>query len=198
MIIPCIRQNAAKCNFAYIDNSNLFIEGSRIEAVHRNLPNAPDIPSALRNRVVAFGWNLNYRALYEFACGERSQVGVARIFASSPTNPAFWDHLKIIGYEPHVFGRSAARKEKKVDGALVAHMIRDAFSGAIRPGKDEITLVAGDSDYVPAVELLRQAGQVVHVIFWEHASKELRGVASKFIALDPYHSILTRLPEHRD
>jgi len=57
---------------------------------------------------------------------------------------------------------------------------------------DEITLVAGDSDYVPAIEKLKKRGIPVHVVFWGHAARELNDVATKFINMDQYLDHLNR------
>ncbi len=49
-------------------------------------------------------------------------------------------------------------------------------------------LVAGDGDFVPAVRQIVEDGYKVEVVFWNHASKELkelRGLA-KFISLDEH------------
>jgi uncharacterized LabA/DUF88 family protein len=54
------------------------------------------------------------------------------------------------------------------------------------PKADEITLVAGDADYVPVIEKIRKRNITFHVVFWAHAARELREAASKFVALDPY------------
>jgi uncharacterized LabA/DUF88 family protein len=56
----------------------------------------------------------------------------------------------------------------------------------MQPGTDEITLVAGDADYVPTAERVRKRGIEFHVVFWDHAARELKDVASKFISLNPY------------
>jgi len=47
-------------------------------------------------------------------------------------------------------------------------------------------LVAGDADYVPTINELKVDGYKVEVVFWNHAARELREVASKFISLDQY------------
>jgi hypothetical protein len=54
-------------------------------------------------------------------------------------------------------------------------------------------LVAGDSDYVPTIKELRQDGFTVEVVFWNHASRELKEVASKFIGLDSFLETLRLL-----
>jgi uncharacterized LabA/DUF88 family protein len=67
----------------------------------------------------------------------------------------------------------------------VTDIVADSYE-LMKPGEDEITLVAGDADYVPAIEKLRGRGFEFQVVFWDHASKELREAASKFISLNPY------------
>ena len=60
------------------------------------------------------------------------------------------------------------------------------MESSIRPnrrGVDEITLVAGDKDYVTVVEDLVANGHVFDVVFWNHAARELKEGASKFIPL---------------
>jgi len=62
--------------------------------------------------------------------------------------------------------------------------MRDSFQ-RIKPG-DTVTLVAGDSDYVPVAEDLTARGLGFDVVFWNHAARELKDVATKFVSLDPY------------
>lgn len=64
-------------------------------------------------------------------------------------------------------------------------MMEDSYE-LVDPNKDEMTLVAGDADYVPAIEKLKKRKIQVHIVFWNHAAKDLRDAAAKFIALDPY------------
>lgn len=70
-------------------------------------------------------------------------------------------------------------------------MITDSFE-ILKIGEEEITLVAGDSDYVPAIEKLRKRNIPVHVVFWNHAAKELKEAATKFFSLDQYLNHLCR------
>lgn len=76
-------------------------------------------------------------------------------------------------------------QEKKIDTDVVATMMEDSYE-LVDPNKDEMTLVAGDADYVPAIEKLKKRKIQVHIVFWNHAAKDLRDAAAKFIALDPY------------
>jgi uncharacterized LabA/DUF88 family protein len=69
-------------------------------------------------------------------------------------------------------------------------MIRDSFTTA-NIYEDILTLVAGDSDYAPAVKQLRANGFVVDVVFWKHASRQLKKACSNFIPLDEHLDILS-------
>jgi uncharacterized LabA/DUF88 family protein len=68
-------------------------------------------------------------------------------------------------------------------------MLTDAVE-RMDAAKDEITLVAGDTDYVPTIQALRRRGFTINVVFWGHASRELRDAATKFIPLDGYLNFL--------
>ncbi|MGH9970519.1 MAG: NYN domain-containing protein [Pyrinomonadaceae bacterium] len=89
------------------------------------------------------------------------------------------------GFEVVVHDRNVANKEKKVDANIVTDIVADSYE-LMTPGEDEITLVAGDADYVPMIEKLRARGFTFHVVFWDHASRELKDAASKFISLNPF------------
>ena len=73
----------------------------------------------------------------------------------------------------------------------MATMIEDSYE-ILEIGKDEVTLVSGDADYLPAIEKLKKRGIPVHVVFWNHASRDLKEVATKFVNLDPFLEHLSR------
>jgi hypothetical protein len=54
------------------------------------------------------------------------------------------------------------------------------------PSRDEITLVAGDADYVPTIQRLRGRSFRFDVCFWDHAAREIKEAASHFVSLNPY------------
>lgn len=64
-------------------------------------------------------------------------------------------------------------------------MMEDSYE-LLKIGEDEMTLVSGDSDYVPAIEKLKTARHPMHVVFWGHAARELKEAAAKFVNLDQY------------
>lgn len=173
-------------NFTYVDNSNVYIEGCRVSAVINQLPGAATLVDAMNNGVVDRTWHLDYGQLHSFACGNPAQIGCANLWGSPPPGDSFWQMVARHGFRVTRYRRSAAGKEKKVDVAIAHQMTKDAYSGNVRAGEDEITLVAGDKDFVPVVEDLAANGFTVHVVFWDHAAQELRGAATKFISLNPF------------
>ncbi|HEY0428555.1 MAG TPA: NYN domain-containing protein [Pyrinomonadaceae bacterium] len=171
--------------FIYVDNSNIFIEGKRIAAVRQGL--AKNASHANKNDIVDHTFRLDFGELYDFVADHNPEkVAQALLFGSSPPeSDKVWEIAERVGFEAVVVSRNSANQEKKVDMGIVAAMVRDAYTRADRK-KDTITLVAGDSDYVPAVELLTDDGFRVEVVFWSSASNELKSVCSRFIELDRY------------
>lgn len=179
-------------NFVYVDNSNVFIEGSRLSAVAKGLPGAGTLVEAMTNHVVDHDWKLDYGALHQFACGDPSEIGAAHLWGSPPPGDSFWAMVERFGFEVVKFDRSVAGKEKKVDVAIAHRITKDAYSGRVRKGIDEITLVSGDKDFVPVVEDLVAGGFTVDVVFWNHGAAELKAAATRFVNLDPHLDTLTR------
>lgn len=54
----------------------------------------------------------------------------------------------------------------------------------------EMTLVAGNKDYIPAIEKLVGRKIPILVIFWGHAARELRESCTKFVSLNPYLDLI--------
>lgn len=171
-------------DWVYVDNSNVFIEGKRVSAVKLGL--APSIWDAIEYRILDNDYRMSFGKLYEFVAGNnRAETARAMLFGSRPpANDAIWDIAKKAGWEVIVHDRNFNNKEKKIDTGITAALTRDAYKNA-QPG-DVFTIVSGDTDYVPAVEQLREDGFQVDVVFWEHAGKELREIASNFIPLNPH------------
>ena len=171
-------------DWIYVDNSNVFIEGKRVSAVRQGI--VPNIYDAFEYRVLDNDYRMSFGNLYQFVAGNnRADTARAMLFGSRPPeNDAIWDIAKRAGWEVITHDRNFANKEKKIDTGIVTAMMRDAYRNA-KPG-DIFTIVSGDNDYVPTVEQLRADGFQVDVVFWEHAGKELREVATNFIPLDPH------------
>lgn len=174
-------------HYIYVDNSNLFIEGQRVSAVKQG--HSPNIFDAMNKGILDFGWNLDYGHLYEIVCGSPDEVAAARLWGSPPPGDSFWEMVKRKGFDVKIYEKNFAGKEKKVDTAIAYHMAKDAYT-IVEKNKAELTLVAGDKDYTPAVEDLVREGFQVGVAFWGHAAKELRDAATGFFNLDQYVDIV--------
>jgi len=179
-------------NFTYVDNSNVFIEGCRVSAVQKKMLGAGTIIEAMNGRVVDMSWRLDYGRLHEFACGDPSNIGGVNLWGSPPPGDSFWKMVERYGFKTTKFDRNFAGKEKKVDVAIAHRMTKDAYSGVVKRGEDEMTLVAGDTDYVPVLQDLKAEGFVVHLVFWNHAGRQIKEAASKFVSLDPYFHLLSQ------
>lgn len=177
-------------NLLYVDNSNVWIEGMHVAAYAAGM--VPDVWTAVQNNICDYNWKLDFGKLFRFAGGEKAEVKRACLFGSRPPkNDSLWEAARRQGFEPIVYDRNVVNEEKKIDTDLVATMITDSFE-LLTAGRDEITLVSGDSDYVPAIEKLYKRNIPVHVVFWNHASRELKAAATKFVSLDGYLEFLRR------
>lgn len=65
--------------YTYVDNSNLYIEGSRVSAVKKGM--AKNIVEAMKNGIVDHGWMLDYGKLYKYVSGQDT---VAKLWGSPP------------------------------------------------------------------------------------------------------------------
>lgn len=168
----------------YVDNSNIFIEGKRVKAVQSGM--AMNIYDAMNNRILDNSYKIDFGRLHYYIAGnDESKIKRCMLFGSRPPpNDTLWEMAKKAGFEVIVEDRNVANKEKKVDTGIVSAMVRDAYTIADRE-KDTVTLVAGDADFVPSVRQLAEDGFQVEVVFWSHASSELKACATKFIDLDP-------------
>jgi uncharacterized LabA/DUF88 family protein len=177
-------------NLLYVDNSNVWIEGLHVAAAENGL--APDIWTAVQHKICDYSWKLDFGKLFSFAGGDRPDVKRAALFGSRPPkNDSLWLSAERNGFEVIVYDRNVANHEKKIDTDIVATMIEDSYE-ILTMGQDEMTLVAGDADYVPAICKLVKRGIPVHVVFWKHAAREIKDAATKFIELNPYLSLLSR------
>lgn len=176
---------AEMADYIYVDNSNLYIEGRRVAAVQSGA--APNIVTAMNDGILDHGYTISFGKLHEFLTGndlERIQR-VAMFGSRPPPNDGIWRFAERAGFELHLEDRNVANREKKIDTGLATLMTKDAYKRG-DPRQDLFVLVAGDGDYVPTVNELREDGYTVEVVFWGHASSELRDAADKFISLDQH------------
>jgi uncharacterized LabA/DUF88 family protein len=172
-------------DYIYVDNSNLYIEGRRASAVAQGL--AANIRDAMEYGILDHGYTISFGKLHQFVCGtDKHSIRRAALFGSRPPpNDGIWNYAKSAGFELHLEDRNVKNKEKKIDTGIATLLTKDAYKFG-NPKEDTFVLVAGDGDYVPTINELKADGYRVEVVFWDHASRELREAASKFIGLNQY------------
>ncbi|MBE9234554.1 NYN domain-containing protein [Anabaena aphanizomenioides LEGE 00250] len=170
-------------NFVYIDNSNVFIEGKRVSAVRKGL--VSNIYDAMNRKIIDNSYRLDFGKLHSVTAGsDPTKIKRAVLFGSRPPiNDSLWVIAEKAGFETIIVDRNSANKEKKVDTGIVTEMLRDAYT-KMNKVDDVITLVAGDGDFVPAIETLRKDGFTIELFFWNHAAQELKDACDRFVALD--------------
>lgn len=165
--------------FIYVHHSNLLIQARHLTADPEG-----NIERVLPDNTYA----IDLKRLWEFLTSAgHDQIGRLVLCGSKPPeNWGLWYTAKKLGFEVYVVDRfQDNRREKKVDAWMVASIFKDAC-GKIDRNNDRIVLVTGDSDFVPAVELLIEDGFKVDVLFWTDSSLELRSIASTFTPLDDH------------
>ena len=174
--------------YVYVDNSNVWIEGTRLSAVRRGM--AHDMQDAITHNVTDHSWSYDFGKLYQ-AVSQGNDVGRASLFGSRPPqNDSLWELAKKKGFEVEVFDRNVANKEKQVDVAMATQIMADSYE-RMQKG-DKAVLLAGDRDYLPVLSSLRARGLGVLVAFWDHAtSRELKAHRSDFFPLDGLFDYLT-------
>ena len=171
--------------YVYVDNSNAFIEGKRVSAVQNGL--APNIFEAMNQGILDNAWRLDFGKLHGFISTKLGDmINKAVLFGSRPpANDSVWNMARQGGFTPVVVDRNVANKEKKVDTGIITELVKDAFT-IVNKNQDKLVLVAGDGDFVPAINTLKTNGFETHLFFWGHASQELRNSAiPNFTNLDP-------------
>lgn len=171
--------------FIYVDNSNLYIEGRRASAVAQGL--ADNIHQAMEHGILDHAYTISFGKLHEFLTGDDlSQTKRIALFGSRPPpNDGIWRYAGGAGFELHLEDRNRANKEKRIDTGIVTLMMKDAFRNG-NPAEDTFILVAGDGDFVPAIRTVKEEGYKFELVFWSHASRELKNEAHKFVCLNEH------------
>jgi len=175
--------------YVYVDNSNVWIEGMRVSAVENGL--AFDIYDAI-DRNVTDRWSYDFGKLLGIVGGQRNRLRKAVLFGSRPPqNDSLWEAARQGGFEVVVEDRNAQNREKKIDSGIAVRMVEDSYE-LIDKENDEMILVAGDRDYVPALLSIGRRGIRAIVYFWDHAAQELKDAAAEFVSLNPLYAQLKR------
>jgi hypothetical protein len=178
--------------FVYVDNSNVWIEGRRVSAVAKGL--APSLQDAIDSGVVDPSWSYDFGRLYELACPPDAQIGRSLLLGSRPPdNDSLWEKARDADFQVELYNRNAANKEKQVDTGLTTRILEDSYEHmAARAPDVMVVVVTGDRDYAPPLRSVSKRDIRTRVVFWDHASAELKQAADEFVSLNDHLAFLTR------
>jgi uncharacterized LabA/DUF88 family protein len=161
----------------FIDVQNLYYSAKNLYNSKVNFGHILDKAVAGRQLIRAFAYVIN---------------------ADIPEQQSFFEALSKRGFEvksKDIQLFPGGVKKGDWDVGIVTDMIRMA------PKLDVMVLVSGDGDYVPALEYLRNQGQLIEVIaFGKSTSAKLEAEADEFINLDENSSeylIANRRPNYK-
>jgi hypothetical protein len=173
----------------FIDNSNLFIEGSKVVGQLENVNVYDDKQPNFLDFYVDHG-------LLVTTILDGRNMGSAFVVGSvPPPNDTLWDRARSHGCEVKTYKRNKSNKEKKVDTKLVCRAMRSIFTKK----HSTLLLVAGDSDYCPLIEEAKEENWKIEIWFWDGSSlplfstgmsSELKNIAS-YKPLDNYYESFT-------
>ena len=168
--------------YIFVDNSNVWIEGKYHSAINKGF--AANIYEAHENAIQDNSWAIDFgNLLYEVSDGNVTEIKEAVLFGSKPTDKdSLWNAIRKAGFTVHNIDRNVANKEKKVDTGIVAEILKTLYKKAKE--NDIFVLVMGDSDFVPAVKQINEAGVKSACAFWNNVSGELRTACDCYICLN--------------
>ena len=149
-------ENFHKCCI-FIDNSNLFIEGQKAYAKNQQF----------RGIDKDFRFRINYRNLMDILTKDRT-VLYAAFYCSGHLPAKLWKIICKKNIQVFRFHRNGRNHEKQVDTTLTAHVTRKAIEmGNFYDVDLTFVIVAGDGDYIPAFEQVRQENFKLKVYAWK-------------------------------
>ena len=147
--------------YAFVDNSNVLIEGRRFAQMKRR---GRSKLSHFTDDRYSIDWGK-----FLYIVKEQDSRGLADIpvlYGSRPPNEdSVWNRIRDDGFDVKLFDRNIRNKEKGVDMEMGMDIAKLIY-GDITPGI--IVIAAGDADYVPAVQRAKDAGWPVEVWFWSN------------------------------
>lgn len=148
----------------YIDNSNVFIEGAKVDSPGRN-------KKALLDRSWRYSINrlvtvLRKNSKLSFANTDEVPISM-HIYGSTPSSNNFWDAMRSRGVEVYTSPRcEASGKEKEVDISMAVDITYQVCSDRSDGIHTDFIIVTGDADILPAVNKVQINGFRAHIWSW--------------------------------
>lgn len=162
--------------YAFVDNSNIFIEAQRAYAKKNYYPIEIGLESKFR---------LDFGKLFSYIRDSRGNIfftGInerhyPKLYGSEPPKmDSIWKFLKNLGVDVSVFTRNSFNKEKEVDAALVWDVAELVIESKNEDNSNKVIAIAGgDKDFLSLYEKGIKAGFEVEYYSWYHsACNEIR------------------------
>ncbi len=169
--------------YAYVDNSNVLIEGRRFAEMKRK---GRSTRSAFKDDSYEIDWGKFLYVLKER--DTRALADIPTLYGSRPpAEDSVWERIRNDGFDVKLFDRNIRHKEKGVDMEMGMDIAELLFT--VSPPKI-IVIAAGDADYIPVIKRARDRGWKVEVWFWSNAADDLKKAATRFCELDPHFDFL--------
>lgn len=157
--------------YIFVDNSNLWIEGKKVSG-RRSKPSVPS------NRF----YRVDYGRLLQYVLDDRELAAVPKLYGSEPPpNDSVWNMIRSKGFDVKVFKRNIFNKEKGVDMRMGLDIGKLVLT--TKP-KATVAIVAGDADFIQAVDDAHAEGWKVEVWYWSNAAGDLKKCVDRFESLD--------------
>ena len=139
-------------DFIYVDSSNLLVAAQHVELARSGYVDQPSTAALQKLRHPQL--RLNFRNLADFLVGSDPAV-LGRLFAVYSCDcggDSIGAHFRRAGFDTIGLIRRNG-KEKAVDTHLILEATKDLVQAARTDVQAELTLVSGDADFLPLLEL---------------------------------------------
>lgn len=168
----------------YMDSSSVWIEGMRKAAADRG--KVPDVWAAIQHNIVDDTWSIDFGKLFLVTAGDNQIIKRLCLFGPRPKDKdSFWRVANGESLRQFFDQENASEPRYSIKANVITQLMADFYTRHVHG--DSFVLVAGDRDYIPAVEHLMNQNIRVKVIFWAHATdRALKNACSIFVPLDQY------------
>lgn len=132
-----------------VDNSNIWIEGMKLSAKLKHIPETIDGKEACN-----YSWRIDFGKLLSLVAEGHTIRKAILVGSRPPRNDSLWNAAKNKGFEVTVQDRNFQNKEKAVDTKLVAKGVQIICT--TEPAV--LKVLSGDSDFLPLIEVADELG----------------------------------------
>lgn len=170
-----------------VDNSNIWIEGMKLSAKLKHMPEPLDGKEACD-----YSWRIDFGKLLNVVAEGLTIRKAILVGSRPPKNDSLWNAAKIKGFEVIVQDRNSQNKEKAVDTKLVAKGVQTICT----TGPAVLKVLSGDSDFLPLIEVANECGWETEIWAFTSAlgSSSMPTSVMRIEPMDPHIKEIQYLP----